>query len=150
MNTEIKVTGHKWSEEALFCKSVLYFEQMESYTANEWQYGFWSALGLEFLARAALAHISPVFLVRTNNSKDWVNLAYALGEKPTTKKHPPTSVNVKDVFFRLHALKPDFNKEISNFCTEHMDTRNSEIHSGHLAFESLRGFDISPRPQRFF
>ena len=53
MTSEIKVTGHEWSEESLFCKAVLFFEQMESHAADDWQYGFWTALSLEFLARAA-------------------------------------------------------------------------------------------------
>ena len=56
-----------WSEEALFGKALLYIERMESYTADDWQFGFWSALSLELLARAALAHISPVLLADTKN-----------------------------------------------------------------------------------
>ena len=142
MNTEIKVTGHEWSEETLFCKAVLYFEQMESYTANDWQYGFWSALSLEFLARAALAHISPVFLANLGN---WRNLAHALGKNPTARNFSPTSSSVRDVFNRLHELTPNFSKETFNFCIKHMERRNSEIHSGHLAFESLGTSEWLPK-----
>ncbi len=134
MNTKVQVTGHEWSEETLFCKAVLYFEQMESHTANEWQYGFWSALGLELLARAALAHISPVFLANTNN---WRNLAHALGKESTAKKFSPSSIGITSVFGCLRELTSDFSKETSDFCKQHMERRNSEIHSGHLAFASL-------------
>lgn len=143
MISEIKVTGHEWSEESLFCKAVLYFEQMESHTANDWQYGFWSALILEFLARAALSHISPVFLA--NTSKDWRNLAHALGKDPTVKKFSPASLNTKEVFARLCELTPGFDEEISNFCIKHAERRNSEVHSGHLAFESLGTSEWLPR-----
>jgi hypothetical protein len=135
MNTETQVTGHEWSEEALFCKAMLYFQQMESYDTNDWRYGFWSALGLEFLARAALAHISPVLLAKAI-SNNWQNLAHALGIPPTEKNFVPNSVRVTDVFDRLHKLIPDFSKEIRQFCNKHMGIRNSEIHSGNLAFES--------------
>ena len=142
MTSEIKVTGHEWSEESLFCKAVLYFEQMESHAANDWRYGFWSALSLEFLARAALSHVSPVFLADT---KDWRNLAHALGKSPTAKRFSPASLNTRDIFARLRELTPDFNEEISNFCIKHAERRNSEIHSGHLAFESLGTSEWLPR-----
>ena len=67
---------HPWSEEALLAKAFLYAEQMEATKAEDWEFGFWSALSLEFLARAALAHISPTLLCNTAN---WRNLHYALG-----------------------------------------------------------------------
>src|SRR5215213_3362116 len=106
-------TPHPWSEETLFTKAVLYVERMESHTADDWQFGFWSALSLELLARAALAHISPVLLA---DGKEWHNLVHALGHAPTTKKFSPTSVGTKDVFARLNELVPEFNIEISGFC----------------------------------
>ncbi|MXZ05814.1 MAG: hypothetical protein F4Y90_10120 [Rhodothermaceae bacterium] len=136
MNTETQVAGHEWSEEALFCKAMLYFQQMDSHESTDWKYGFWSALGLEFLARAALAHISPVLLAYAD-SKNWKYLAHALGIPPTETNFFPISVSIKDVFQRLHKLVPDFSKEIHEFCKNHMGIRNSEIHSGNLAFESL-------------
>lgn len=134
MTSEIKLTGHEWSEESLFCKATLYFEQIKSHTADDWQYGFWSALSLELLSRAALSHISPVFLADTKN---WRNLAHALGKNPTAKKFSPISLNAGEIFNRLHELIPDFNQEILNFCIKHAERRNREVHSGHLAFESL-------------
>lgn len=143
MTFEIKVTGHEWSEESLFYKAALYFEQMESHTANDWQYGFWSALILELLARAALSHISPVFLA--NTTRDWRNLAHALGKGPTVKKFSPASLNTRDIFARLRELTPGFDEEISNFCIKHAERRNSEVHSGHLAFESLGTSEWLPR-----
>ena len=60
MTTAVDV--HGWFEEALFAKAVLYVERMEAEPPDHWQYAFWSALALELLARAALAHISPTLL----------------------------------------------------------------------------------------
>ncbi|MFO1127869.1 MAG: hypothetical protein U1E66_05460 [Rhodospirillales bacterium] len=132
MSSSIAV--HPWSEEALFNKARLYLEKMDSNTAEDWQYGFWSALSLEFLARAALAHISPVLLADKQN---WRNLTYALGSDPTAKKFSPTSIATKEVFVRLRELVPSFNDDVSNFCAQHSDRRNTELHTGGLAFVSL-------------
>lgn len=100
MTTELSL--HPWSEEALFGKALLYVEQMDSHTASDWQFGFWSALSLELLARAALAHISPVLLA---DARNWRNLTHAIGADPTTKKFSPASVSTKEVFDRLQELK---------------------------------------------
>ena len=133
---------HPWSEEGLFSKALLYIGQMESYTPDEWQFGFWSALSLELLARAALAHISPVLLA---DAKEWRNLTYALGDEPTAKKFSPASVSTKEVFGRLQELIPEFTKEIADFCAIHSDRRNSELHTGELSFTSLGTSGWLPR-----
>jgi hypothetical protein len=126
-----QVTIHPWSKDALFQKAAMYIQLMESTTADDWQYGFWSALSLELLARAALAHISPTLLADVSN---WRNLSYALGHAPTAKKFSPTSVGTKDILGRLSELLPEFTEEIAGFCTKHVDKRNAELHSGELAF----------------
>ena len=58
---------------------------------------------------------------------------------------PPTSLNTRGVFACLHELVPDFNEEILNFCIKHTERRNSEVHSGHLTFESLGTSEWLPR-----
>ena len=136
------VTEHSWSEESLFCKARLYIERMESHTADDWQFGLWSALSLEILARAALAHISPVLLADNSN---WLNLAHALGKDPTTEKFSPRSLSARKVFVRLRELVPAFNDEIAGFCMQHTERRNSELHSGELAFANLRTSEWMPR-----
>ena len=115
-------------------KAVLYVGRMESYTAGDEQFALWSALCLELLARAALAHISPVLLAEGSN---WRNLTYALGAAPTAKKFSPSSIATKEVFARLNEVVPSFTQEIAGFCTKHSDRRNSELHTGELAFGSL-------------
>ena len=124
-----------WSEQALFGKALLYSEQMESHSVEEWQFGLWSALSLEFLARAALAHISPVLVA---DNKDWENLFHALGKSPINKKFSPKSLSTGAVFLRLSKLIPEFNHEKVAFCLEHIGRRNAELHSGELSFSNLR------------
>jgi len=137
-----KVTPHPWSEDALFAKALLYAERMGSHTAEDWEFGFWSALTLEFIARAALAHISPVLLANSNN---WRNLTHALGAEPTAKRFSPTSIGITDALARLNELLPEFTPELAGFCTQHADRRNSELHSGDPAFASLGTSEWLPR-----
>jgi hypothetical protein len=127
-------TGHPWTAESLFAKAHLYVEQMEEATADDWQHGLWSALSLELLARAALAHISPTLLA---DASDWRNLMYALGNPPTAKKFSPASISTNEVLRRLSELVPTFTEEVAGFCRKHVDRRNSELHTGELAFSSL-------------
>lgn len=121
--------AHPWSVRSLVGKAALYIDRMESVTADDWQYGLWSALGLELLARAALAKISPTLL-----ADDWRNVSYALGHPSMVKKFSPASVTTSEVFKRLKELLPSFTDEIAGFCSQHIDRRNSELHSGELAF----------------
>ena len=128
------VVGHAWSEEALFAKAKFYVQSMESHTFNDWEHGFWSALGLECLLRAALAHISPVLLA---DNREWRNLAHALGKGPTVKKFTPRSLSTREVISRLAELCPAFSEEIRGFCAEHGERRNAELHSGEVVFAHL-------------
>ena len=116
------------------CKSAPLYRTMELFTAEDWQFGLWSALSLELLARAALAHISPVLLA---GKSDWRNLMHALGADPTTKKFNPTSVPTSEVLGRLQELLPEFTGEMANFCTIHHGRRNAELHTGELTFASV-------------
>jgi hypothetical protein len=136
------VTANPWSEEALFAKALIYVGQMESHPLDEWKFGFWSALSLELLARAALAHISPVLLAEMKN---WRNLTHALGHAPTAKKYSPISISTTEVFARLAELVPAFTEQVAGFCTTHSGRRNSELHSGELAFTSLGTSHWLPR-----
>lgn len=136
------VTGHPWSEESLFHKAQLYVERMEAYPGDDWQFGLWSALTLELLARAALSHISPT--LQADNA-DWRNLAYALGNDLTSRRFFPKSVSSTDMLSRLRELVPTFDDEIFGFCNVHIRRRNAELHSGELAFEELGTSEWLPR-----
>ncbi|WP_322883986.1 hypothetical protein U8C35_12205 [Sinorhizobium medicae] len=129
-----KVANAPWSEDGLFAKAQLYVEKMESHTADNWQFGLWSTLALELVARAALAHISPVLLADASN---WRNLTYAIGHQPTAKKFTPVSIPIGEVISRLEELIPTVTPEIAGFCKQHLQRRNAELHSGELIFSEL-------------
>jgi len=127
-------TQHAWSAEALFNKALLYVEEMERYTANDWQFGFWSSLSLELIARSALAHISPTLLAHKSS---WRNIHHALGHAPTAKGFIPSSATTDEVLSILGELLPEFTKELSGFCREHSVRRNGELHTGEEVFAGL-------------
>jgi len=136
------ISSHPWSVDSLFAKARLYVGRMESHMADDWQYGFWSALALELLIRAALANISPILLAEPKN---WRNVTYALGLEPTAKKFSPSSITTTEALARLNELVPDFSEEIAGFCTKHVGRRNSEVHTGELAFDSIGTSQWLPR-----
>ncbi len=127
-------TQNPWSSESLYAKSQLYIEQMESGIADQWQYGLWSALCLELLSRSALAHISPVLLA---DSKNWRNLTHAMGKAPTARKFTPISISTKEVLARLTELDPKFTEEVAGFCSQHLERRNAELHTGETIFTEI-------------
>lgn len=136
------IEPNPWSSDTLLAKAQLYIEQMNSTVADEWKYGLWSALSLELLARAALAHISPVLLADAQN---WRNVMHALGKEPTAKKFTPTSIATKEVLARLSELLPDFNQEVAGFCSKHVERRNAELHSGEIVFTGLGTAEWLPK-----
>ena len=131
--TETPVS-HPWSSDALFAKAQLYVQEMEQAAADDWRYGLWSAFSLELLARSALAAISPVLLADQGN---WRNSLHALGRQTTAKRFSPASVGTREVFARLTELIPEFTEEIAGFCSQHIDRRNAELHTGELVFSGI-------------
>ena len=140
MNVAIEV--HPWSEESLFSKAVLYIERMEENSPDSWQYGFWSALSLEILTRAALAHVSPTLLA---DNKDWNNLVYAIRGEMMTKGGLPNSLTAREVRQRLKVLVPSYAGEVDNFCANHAQRRNLEVHSGQLPFMTISTNEWLPK-----
>ena len=125
-----QTAAHPWSSDALLAKARLWSERMHAADANELDHALFSAITLELLARAALAKISPVLLA---DEKNWKNAAFAIGL--SIIKTPPVSIGIRDVISRLAEFDPDTTQEIQNFCATHFNKRNSELHSGELAFD---------------
>lgn len=129
-----KKLPHEWSKESLLLKTQRYAETMLSHDQNDWQYGFWSALVLEMLARAALSNVSPTLIA---SGKEWENIYYALGNQPNVPKFKPKSDETSKIFVKISSIFPDFTKEMLDFTSQHLDRRNSEVHSGALPFDGL-------------
>src|SRR2546421_295754 len=86
-----------WTQRLLLTKAQRYAEEMHRCERDDWRFAFWSTLSLELLARAALAHISPVLLADVR-SDSWRHLFYALGHAPKAAKFVPKSIDISEVF----------------------------------------------------
>lgn len=117
---------------------------MSELDSDESEYALWSSLSLEFLARAALANITPALLADTKEG-GWSSLYSALGFTPTEEKFAPRSIAVSEVFKRLSAILPSFAKENASFGIQHTGQRNAELHSGETAFEGVKASSWQPR-----
>lgn len=137
------LTPSSWNPEALYTKSQRYVQNMAAVDSETWEYALWSSLSLEFAARAALANVSPALLADTDRS--WASLFHALGFTPTEEKFAPKSIAINEVIKRLTAILPTFNKEHENFGILHTGRRNTELHSGELAFDGIKGSVWQPR-----
>lgn len=132
-----------WAPDALYNKAERYVQHMGAHDSDEWEYALWSSFALEFLARAALANVSPALLAETD--KSWSSLYHALGFTPTEEKYTPKSIVVSEVFKRLTAIIEGFTKEHESFGILHTGRRNSELHSGDAAFDGIKGSAWQPR-----
>lgn len=136
-------TPSTWDPEALYLKAQRYVQRMSELDSDEWEYALWSGFALEFLARAALANVSPALLAETD--KNWSSLYHSLGFEPTEERYAPKSIAVTEVFRRLLAIFPGFTKEHEGFGIQHTGRRNAELHSGEPAFDGVKLSIWQPR-----
>jgi hypothetical protein len=118
-----------WKSEDLWKKACLYYSRAFEHDREDPLFPLWSSIGLEFLARAALAKVHPSLLADPMQGE---NVLYACGF-PSAK--PPKSVSAKTVFHRLTVVMPGFTSSDFKFCTALMEMRNAELHSGELPFD---------------
>ena len=108
---------------------------MFSYPPDDWRFVLWSTFVMEFLARAALASVSPVLLADSRSG--WENIYFALGESPTKSKFTPKSIVVTEVFNRLESIFPGFTSGDQDAAIVHVARRNEELHTGGLPCDRL-------------
>ncbi|WP_111112663.1 hypothetical protein [Stenotrophomonas maltophilia] len=136
-------TPATWDPEALYLKAQRYVQHMGDLESDDWQYALWSGFSLEFLARAALANVSPALLAEAD--KGWGSLYHALGFNPIEERFTPKSIAVSEVFRRIAAIFPSFTKEHESFGILHTGRRNAELHSGDPGFDGIKGSSWQPR-----
>lgn len=114
-----------WTKDALLSKAKVFFAKADEEERDSLYYGMYCALGLELLARAALAKISPALLADPSST---TNLLYALGLKKDAGK--PVSIMTKKVIQLCEELIPDFNHDLHLVVTLMTERRNEELHTG--------------------
>ncbi|MFI5073233.1 MAG: hypothetical protein ACHP8A_20380 [Terriglobales bacterium] len=117
-----------WDRDPLWAKARLFFERASG--RDDAEFGLWCSMGLELLARAAVASISPTLLA--DPDKDQKYLLYAL--KRGSEKNP-RSIAMTQVLNLCGKLFPEFSPEIHTNVSALISRRNDELHSGNGAFQ---------------
>lgn len=129
----------KWDSNAYWQKAVLYLDRANEFQHATSEFPLWSALGLEFLARAALTKINPAL---NADPRDDGSLLYACGF-PVTER--PKSLPIHAVFIRLEKAVTGFGKTQRELCDYITYLRNEELHAAEVPFENLKESSWLPR-----
>jgi hypothetical protein len=121
-----------WERDPLWAKAKLFFERAFEQPADDPQYGLWCSLGLELLARATVASVSPTLLAEPEQNHQY--LLHALGVGP--KMSSPVSIGASKVFALCQNLFPGFTKEDFVSSMALINRRNAELHSAEAAFDN--------------
>ncbi|WES99321.1 MULTISPECIES: hypothetical protein [Chryseobacterium] len=120
-----------WEREPLFVKSKLFFEKGFDEDKESPFFGLWCAMGLELLARSAVAHISPTLLADPDPSHQNLLHALNLGSTKSKKK----SLITVQVLSLCQTLITSFTQEHFKICSAIINQRNEELHTGSAAFD---------------
>ncbi|SFI13961.1 hypothetical protein [Halpernia frigidisoli] len=122
-----------WTYEKLWLKAKVYISKALSEDRESEMFPFFSAIALEFIARATLAKVHPVLLA---DPREGENILYVFGfqKKPL---YIPISVPTKTVLERCEVIVPNFTENEKTFCKEITIKRNEELHSGNLGFDNF-------------
>jgi hypothetical protein len=123
-----------WERDPLYAKAKLFFERAFEETRDDPKFGLWCSLGLELLARAALASISPTLLAEPDREHKYLLHALNRGSELTSRK----SVGSIQVFTLCRKLFPKFTEEDFKAALALINRRNEELHSGAAAFDEYR------------
>ena len=120
-----------WERDPLWAKARLFFERALNTRREDPAFGLWCSLGLELLARAALASISPALLAE--HDREQKNLLHAI--HPQFQIPQPKSISASLVFQLCDKIFPAFTTEDSKISLALLNRRNEELHSGAAAFD---------------
>lgn len=120
-----------WERDPLWAKARLFFERAFDESQDEPMFGLWCSLGLELLARAALAAISPTLLAKPDREHKY--LLHALNRG--SERIPRISLDAFQVFGLCLALFANFTEDDCKASRALINRRNEELHSGGAAFD---------------
>jgi hypothetical protein len=120
-----------WERDPLYAKAKLFFECAFSQDRDDPVFGLWCSLGLELLARSALASISPTLLAEPDREHKYLLHALNHGLEHIPRK----SITALQVFNLCSTLFPGFTKDDYTAGLALINRRNEELHSGAAAFD---------------
>lgn len=121
-----------WERGALWTKAVLFMQRATAQDKESPEFGLWASLGLELLARAAVAQTSPALLA--DPDKEQRNLLHALG---ISSSNAPKSIPTIQVLSHCRALVPAFTEDEFKAASALLNRRNEELHTGAAAFATF-------------
>ena len=119
-----------WESPALWAKSELFFQHAFEMRRDDPIFGLWAAMGLELLARAAIASFSPTLLADPDQAQQNILHALNLG----SMKGPRKSIGAQKVVSLCKTLIAKFTDEDVKAANALINCRNDELHSGSCAF----------------
>jgi len=119
-----------WDRDSLWAKSRVYFERAFDTDREDDIFGLWCAMGLELLARAAVANVSPTLLAMPDKEQKFLLIALGHG----SAKIPRRSIATNQVLALCKTLIRDFTEEQFKLASALTGRRNEELHSGTAAF----------------
>lgn len=122
-----------WKKNDLLIKSKLFFEKAFKEDQEEIFFGLYCAMGLELLARSAVANVNSVLLAEPE--KDQQNILYALDLISTGSKK---SIATNQVLNLCKILINDFTDENFKTSMAIINRRNEEVHTGTAAFAEYK------------
>lgn len=118
-----------WENQPLWTKAVLYMERAMVQDREQDTFGLWAAMGLELLARAAVAKVSPTLLAEPDREQK--NLLHALG---FGAGGPPKSIPTAQVLLLCRTIITAFTEEEVRAASAIVGRRNEELHTGSASF----------------
>ena len=119
-----------WEKDTLVAKAKLFFGYAFECQREDTRFGLFSAMGLELLARAALAKISPTLLAEPDADHKHLLHALGIGESRVNKKSIATSRAIS----LCQQLIPEFTSDDFKSAQALINRRNDELHTGASAF----------------
>ena len=124
-----------WDRDPLWAKARLFFDRALNESREDPAFGLWCSLGLELLARAALASVSPTLLAEPDNEHRY--LLHALGRG--SDRVPRKSISTAQVFALCRQLfGASFTEDDVKSAMALVNRRNEELHTGAAAFEQYQ------------
>ena len=121
-----------WERDALWAKAVLFMQRASSEDRESATFGLWASLGLELVARSAIANTSPALLAEPD--RDQKNILHALG---VSLSNAPKSVSTIQVLSLCRTLVAEFTEDEFKICSSLLNRRNEELHTGAAAFDTF-------------
>lgn len=118
-----------WGRVELWSKAKLFLERAAQQDRESDIFGLWAAMGIELLARSAVAQVSPLLLAEPD--KEQKNVLHALGYGSGAG---PKSISTMQVLLLCRTLVAEFTEDEFKAAASIVSRRNDELHTGTAAF----------------